>query len=231
MIIYLAGNSGTISAAAFPVPHFIPPVPHSGRYIFATAPAKTSENAGSAGLERGDPAKSPENAGTLTDVKHIILLVIRNTFCMYSDKRLGFLLEVLELREISKVELAARLQVSQQSVFKFLRNDNMKLSQAVHIMDVLGYKLVVYLERDGDDMRSIVRNADRMLKPEERKLLTFLKIAFRKYNIDAASLASLIGLYKTGVMRWFKVDDILISRLYQVAEAYDLKLCIFPELK
>ncbi len=231
MIIYLAGNSGTISAAAFPVSHFIPPVPHSGRYIFATAPAKTPENAGSAGLERGDPAKSPENAGTLTDVKHIILLVIRNTFCMYSDKRLGFLLEVLELREISKVELAARLQVSQQSVFKFLRNDNMKLSQAVHIMDVLGYKLVVYLERDGDDMRSIVRNADRMLKPEERKLLTFLKIAFRKYNIDAASLASLIGLYKTGVMRWFKVDDILISRLYQVAEAYDLKLCIFPELK
>ncbi len=150
---------------------------------------------------------------------------------MYSDKRLGFLLEILDLKGIAKTELAARLKVSQQSVFKFFKNDNMKLSYAIHVMDVLGYNLVVYLEKDGDDMRSIIENVTKILKPDERKLLTFLLIAFKKYNIDATSLAPKIGFYKTGVMRWFRVDDILLSRLYQVAEAYDLKLHIIPELK
>ena len=51
-----------------------------------------------------------------------------------------------------------------------------------------------------------------------------VRIALKKYGISRKDLAEKLGLNYTGVNRWFHVDDIAISYIFDIAEIYDLKV-------
>ncbi len=60
--------------------------------------------------------------------------------------------------------------------------------------------------------------------PQGTDRLAFLRIALKKYGISRKDLAEKLGLNYTGVNRWFHVDDIAISYIFDIAELYGLKV-------
>ena len=54
--------------------------------------------------------------------------------------------------------------------------------------------------------------------------LSFLRVALQQYGISRKELAEKLELHYMGVNRWFKVDDIAVSYLYEIAQLYGLQV-------
>ena len=52
------------------------------------------------------------------------------------------------------------------------------------------------------------------------------RVAFALYGINRKALAEALDLNLAGVNRWFRVDDIAISYIFEIAELYGLKVPI-----
>ncbi len=126
-----------------------------------------------------------------------------------SEKRLQFLLSLMEIRRVSKHELARIMGVSPQNIFVYFKRDDMKLSVAQEMASRLGYDLSYRLVKENGPARDVV-----------------LDIEGLEYGIERKALAEQLDLNYTGVNRWFKVDDIALSYLYKIAELYGLKVKI-----
>lgn len=148
-----------------------------------------------------------------------------------NEKRLQFLLDMLKETGVSKRELARRMEMSYQNMFVYFQRDDMKMSQAEAMASKLGYELTFSL--NGNKRR---QKTDKLVMElegivgDDAKLqrLAFLQIAMKLNGIERKTLAQQLELNYTGVNRWFKVDDISISYLYQIAELYNLTLSIKP---
>ena len=57
-------------------------------------------------------------------------------------------------------------------------------------------------------------------------VISFLRVAFALYGINRKTLSDDLGLNLTGVNRWFRVDDIAISYIFEIAGLYGLKVRI-----
>ncbi len=148
-----------------------------------------------------------------------------------SEKRLQFLLSLLELRGVSKHELARMMGVSPQNIFTYFKRDDMKLSYAQEMASRLGYDLSYRLEKEETESRDVVLDIEGLVGKDGLQRLAFLRVAMSQYGIERKKLAEQLGLNYTGVNRWFKVDDIAISYLYKIAELYGLKVKIKATLK
>ena len=143
-----------------------------------------------------------------------------------SEKRLQFLLSLMELRGVSKHELARMMGVSPQNIFTYFKRDDMKLSYAQEMASRLGYDLSYRLEKEGTESRDVVLDIEGLVGKDGLQRLAFLRVAMSQYGIERKKLAEQLELNYTGVNRWFKVDDIAISYLYKIAELYDRKVKI-----
>ena len=141
-----------------------------------------------------------------------------------SEKRLQFLLSLMELRGVSKHELARMMGVSPQNIFTYFKRDDMKLSYAQEMASRLGYDLSYRLEKEGTESRDVVLDIEGLVGKDGLQRLAFLRVAMSQYGIERKKLAEQLGLNYTGVNRWFKVDDISISYIFKIAELYDLKV-------
>ena len=148
-----------------------------------------------------------------------------------SEKRLQFLLSLMEIRKVSKHELARIMGVSPQNIFTYFKRDDMKLSYAQEMASRLGYDLSYRLEREGTESRDVVLDIEGLVGKDGLQRLAFLRVAMSQYGIERKRLAEQLGLNYVGVNRWFKVDDIAISYLYKIAELYGLKVKIKASLK
>lgn len=148
-----------------------------------------------------------------------------------SEKRLQFLLSLMELRGVSKHELARMMGVSPQNIFTYFKRDDMKFSYAQEMASRLGYDLSYRLEKEGTESRDVVLDIEGLVGKDGLQRLAFLRVAMSQYGIERKKLAEQLELNYTGVNRWFKVDDIAISYLYKIAELYDLKVKIKATLK
>ena len=148
-----------------------------------------------------------------------------------SEKRLQFLLSLMELRGVSKHELARMMGVSPQNIFTYFKRDDMKLSYAQEMASRLGYDLSYRLEKEGTESRDVVLDIEGLVGKDGLQRLAFLRVAMSQYGIERKKLAEQLGLNYTGVNRWFKVDDIAISYLYKIADLYGLKVKIKATLK
>lgn len=148
-----------------------------------------------------------------------------------SEKRLQFLLSLMELRGVSKHELARMMGVSPQNIFTYFKRDDMKLSYAQEMASRLGYDLSYRLEREGTESRDVVLDIEGLVGKDGLQRLAFLRVAMSQYGIERKKLAEQLELNYTGVNRWFKVDDIAISYLYKIAELYGLKVKIKASIK
>ena len=143
-----------------------------------------------------------------------------------SNKRLQFLISLMEIRGVSKKDLASIMGVSVQNIFVYFKRDDMKLSLAQEMAERLGYNLSYRLEKDDAASRDVVLDIEGLVGKDGIQRLAFLKVAMAQYGIDRKTLAEQLGIGYTGVNRWFKVDDIAISYLYKIAELYGLKVKI-----
>ncbi len=142
-----------------------------------------------------------------------------------SEKRLQFLLSLMEVRGVSKHELARIMGVSPQNIFTYFKRDDMKLSVAQEMASRLGYDLSYRLEKDGA-VRDVVTDIEGLVGKDGIQRLAFLRVAMSQYGIERKRLAEQLELNYTGINRWFKVDDIAISYLYKIADLYGLKVKI-----
>ena len=143
-----------------------------------------------------------------------------------SEKRLQFLLSLMEIRRVSKHELARIMGVSPQNIFVYFKRDDMKLSVAQEMASRLGYDLSYRLVKEDGPARDVVLDIEGLVGKDGLQRLVFLRVALGQYGIERKALAEQLDLNYTGVNRWFKVDDIALSYLYKIAELYGLKVKI-----
>ena len=148
-----------------------------------------------------------------------------------SEKRLHFLLSLMEVRGVSKHELARIMGVSPQNIFTYFKRDDMKLSVAQEMASRLGYDLSYRLEKEGGAARDVVVDIEGLVGKDGLQRLAFLRVAMSQYGIERKKMAEQLELNYTGVNRWFKVDDIALSYIYKIAELYGLKVRIKATLK
>ena len=148
-----------------------------------------------------------------------------------NEKRLLFLLDMLKETGVSKRELARRMEMSYQNMFVYFQRDDMKMSQAEAMASKLGYELTFSLNGNKRKQKTdkLVMELEGIVGDDAKlQRLAFLQIAMKLNGIERKTLAQQLDLNYTGVNRWFKVDDISISYLYQIAELYNLTLSIKP---
>ena len=143
-----------------------------------------------------------------------------------SEKKLQFLLSLMESKGVGKHELARMMGVSPQNIFTYFKRDDMKLSYAQEMAAKLGYDLSFRLESEDALQRSVIVDIEGLVGKDGLQRLAFLRVAMSQYGIERKKLAEQLGLNYTGVNRWFKVDDIAISYIYDIAELYGLKVRI-----
>lgn len=140
-------------------------------------------------------------------------------------KRLQFLLTIMEAKGMGKHDLAALMGKTPQNIFTYFKRDDMKLSVAQDIFAKLGYELSFRLTRKGTK-QDVVMDVENLIVDGRLSRLAFLRIGLAQYGISRHEVAEKLGLNYTGVNRWFKVDDIAISYLYEIAEKFNLQLRI-----
>ena len=143
-----------------------------------------------------------------------------------SEKKLQFILSMMESRGVGKHELARMMGVSPQNIFTYFKRDDMKLSYAEEIADKLGYGFSISMESEGDSLQTIIVDIENLVGKDGMQRLAFLRIAMSRYGITRKAIAEELGLNYTGVNRWFKVDDIASSYVYRIAENHGLKVRI-----
>ena len=125
----------------------------------------------------------------------------------------------------NKSQLAKIMGVSAQNIFTYFQRDDMKLSYAQEIASRLGFKLGFTLEKDGAPSSSAtLMDIESLVNANGLSRLAFLRVAMGQYGIQRKDLAEKLGLNYTGVNRWFKVDDISISYIYEIAKFYGLEV-------
>ncbi len=136
---------------------------------------------------------------------------------------MSFLESLLVATGTSKTSLADLMGVSKQNIFTYFRRDDMKLSYAQEISARLGYDLSFRFEKteEGTGVNTFIE-IESPTKENGLMRLAFLRIAMGQYGIDRNKLAEQLGISNTGVLRWFKVDDIAISYLFKIADLYGL---------
>ena len=132
----------------------------------------------------------------------------------------------MEIRRVSKHELARIMGVSPQNIFVYFKRDDMKLSVAQEMASRLGYDLSYRLVKEDGQARDVVLDIEGLVGKDGLQRLAFLRVAMGQYGIERKALAEQLDLNYTGVNRWFKVDDIALSYLYKIAELYGLKVKI-----
>ncbi len=139
-----------------------------------------------------------------------------------SVKRLQFLEVMLKSCGKTKIELAEMMGVSPQNIHVYFKRDDMKLSTAQKMAECLGYNLVFSFQGKSEQASKMILDIEPMKGPNGVIRLTFLQIAMSVYQIDKRELSEKLGISYTGVLRWFKVDDISLSYIFQIAELYEL---------
>ena len=143
-----------------------------------------------------------------------------------SEKKLQFLLSLLEYKGVAKRELARMLGMTPQSIFTYFKRDDMKLSFAQTVASKLGYELVFRLEKADAQLQSGALEIEAPVGDGGLSRLSFLRVALQQYGISRKELAEKLELHYMGVNRWFAVDDIAISYLYEIAQLYGLQVKI-----
>ena len=111
-----------------------------------------------------------------------------------SEKRLQFLLSLMEIRRVSKHELARIMGVSPQNIFVYFKRDDMKLSVAQEMASRLGYDLSYRLVKEDGPARDVVLDIEGLVGKDGLQRLAFLRVAMGQYGIERKALAEQLDL-------------------------------------
>lgn len=155
----------------------------------------------------------------------------------YECKNLKFLIDLFNALGETPSSYAQKTS-NPESASTGLRNqlnaDDMKLSKAKAIVDTLGYTLNVRLVPklqpeivENEDTSYIVRlpvEIKRRQIQSKYENLDFLEEFVSSRNISKRELANKLNMSPGAIFTWFKTDDIAISYLSKIKDAFDVNL-------
>ena len=150
----------------------------------------------------------------------------------YGCRNLKFLLDLFDAVELTP-HTFAQLTPNPASTATALRlqlnKDDMKVSKARSIVDTIGYTLDIRftdkIPTPDEDPSYIVHLPTEIKKHESKyENLGFLMDFLKTHGISQRGLAEKIGMSPGAVFTWFKLDDVAISYLNQIKDAFDVKL-------
>lgn len=141
-------------------------------------------------------------------------------------KRLDFLTKLMSIHSIGRPELAKLMETTPQNIFTYFKRDDMKLSYAMEIAKALGYTMSFSMDTEDVASKDVVYDLSLLVGNGSVKKLTFLRVALAMNGIESKDVAEKLGLNYTGVNKWFKVDDIALSYVFSIADAYGFKFHI-----
>lgn len=142
-------------------------------------------------------------------------------------KRLQFLTDFISAVHIEYNEIADFLGISRVAVSHWFAVDDIKLSQAFDIIEHFGYSLHLTMSRDIDAPEAQpadIEPDEVMVFPDGRyrlKRMSFLSFALRECGVTKKELATRMNLNYSSLRWMFNTDSMMISRLFQAAEALD----------
>lgn len=162
-----------------------------------------------------------------------------NLYATYPNvKRLRFILDVfhaLKLTPNSYAKLTEHPVSESSSLRAQLNADDMKVSKAKHIFNVLGLELGIEL-RDKEPEKAagytlsipveVLNRKEDLVQEDPRRYenLDFLWRFMQRKNLSKRGLSMDIGLTSGAVFTWFNSDDIAISHLYTIKDKYGVEL-------
>ncbi len=173
-------------------------------------------------------------------------------FTLYGCYNLRFLLDILAATGHTPKtfgKMTDKPASAAQTLRLQLKNDDMRLSKAKEVVSILtgGYELVVEF-KDGYDcvgldmpiampeevsyyelilpeaIRKNLRRRTQVKKIDPRKNLAFLRSFLACYGISQRALAKAIGISGGAVETWLRRDDMAISYLFRIKDAYNMGL-------
>lgn len=146
-------------------------------------------------------------------------------------KNLRFLADFMRLSGNTTTTLAQKVGIGRQAIYNYFKRDDMSIQMIYKIIESNGCKIRFIMERpEPADSDVIIRLNNYFLKnlPEGIKFgkLYFVNLAMQRYLITAKDICEKLGCARSTVSAWFTTDNMMISYVYRICEAFDLKLKI-----
>lgn len=151
-----------------------------------------------------------------------------------TGRRMLFLREFMSAMNINVEKVAEIVKCHYVTVAKWLTPsyDDAPLSSVMNLIDAYGYKLDFVLTRDydaGTQYEVLWERRNRARFKADR--LAFLTKMMLRYDITSAELGKKMGLHRTSIEYMFKTNDLMISRIYRIADVCDMNVFITIEPK
>lgn len=146
------------------------------------------------------------------------------------NSRLQFLTDFIAATHTDAPQIAEMLQISKNSVYSWFseKTDDVRLSQAMEIIDKRGYVLNISLFRPGDSETPLVTDLKKLIDSScgkaKLKRMSFLFVTLDRYNVSIKELTKAINVTYTTFRYWCCNDDLMISRIYQIADILGLSI-------
>lgn len=141
-------------------------------------------------------------------------------------KKLEFFKRFLTTTGTTYDDVARIVGITNVSVSRWFTIDDIKLSHMIKVVESLGYSFDISLRKEPNATDPPVEKLGRMAKQYEEDHLRFLCVAMSRYGITMADIARELRVYYTTIRHMFEVNDILFSRLIEIAEAFDLYIIL-----
>ena len=143
-------------------------------------------------------------------------------------KYLQFVDSFIKQSGMTLEQAANKAGITRQTIFHWFQLDDAKIQSVVKFINGCGYKIEFALQPISNEVGDalVTINAKAIPATVGDKTLSFLDEAIDRYGIQRKEAAAKLGLTYTSLYYWFKHDDVFISYIYKIAEAYGLKLII-----
>lgn len=118
---------------------------------------------------------------------------------------------------ITQSDAAQRLGMSRQALVHWFTVDDTKLSNACALVEAFGCRLVVSYEVSLPELDYRDESTPNYPSEYARQRLGFLRMAIDDAGSSIQALADLLGIGRTTLFDTLRTDDIMISRLFDIA--------------
>lgn len=148
---------------------------------------------------------------------------IRPDASKYPFKRLGFFEAFLRAVGATQNDVADIVGIKQSSVCRWFLIDDVMISNIYEVANHYGYNLEPQVFTNNESVNERTRDLSRYLIAKsggklEIKKLTFLQLALDLEPRTKEEIAKEIGIEYPSISRWFRMDDIAVSRLVQLCD-------------
>lgn len=137
-------------------------------------------------------------------------------------KDLKFIEEFMKVNGLSTTMIAEQIGISRQSVYNWLKCDDMMISSIYALFESYGLKICFELNAAGETDSGMRIEGKGFISKKKR--LGFFENYIKRNGITREQVAQMSGLTKHTVNHWFQFDDCFFSYICRFAEKNGLEL-------